>query len=293
MRAQGIRADALIGRRSRSEMKTARLTSLMKVRLAAIAVYVGLLGMAYRTWPAYETSPDWALWRALPDALASGTLYDTATEAPFVWSPVAAWVMAIVPSMFWPWLILHFVAILFLRDWRMIALVLLSWGFWTSTASGHPFIFIFVAGALALRGSTLAGLAYLALTLLMPRPVQIPLALWLLWTMPTLRWPFVGMFAVHAVVVLLTGYAWDWVGTVVGHALPTGNWGPSAVIGLWGLAIGLPLGIWLGWRGHVGFAGLAVSPYWLPEYLMMSLLDLVPGWKRIPVSDAQPAAAVR
>jgi hypothetical protein len=293
MRAQGIRADALIGRRSRSEMKTVRLTSLMKVRLAAIAVYVGLLGMAYRTWPAYETSPDWALWRALPDALASGTLYDTATEAPFVWSPVAAWVMAIVPSMFWPWLILHFVAILFLRDWRMIALVLLSWGFWTSTASGHPFIFIFVAGALALRGSRLAGLAYLALTLLMPRPVQIPLALWLLWTTPTLRWPFVGMFAAHAVVVLLTGYAWDWVGTVVSHAVPTGNWGPSAVIGLWWLAIGLPLGIWLGWRGHVGFAGLAVSPYWLPEYLMMSLLDLMPNWKRVTVESAQPAAAVR
>ncbi len=50
--------------------------------------------------------------------------------------------------------------------------------------AGNTFTFVVVAAAFALRGSRFGALAFLALTALMPRPVQIPLALWLLWTRP-------------------------------------------------------------------------------------------------------------
>ncbi len=264
------------------------LISNDRVARVLLAVFVGLIAMAVKTWPDFETSPDWLLWRALPHALAEGRLYDTVTEAKFTWSPVAAWVMALVPSIYWPWALLHVAAVFLLRDWRMIALALLSWGFWTSTASGAPFVFVFVAGALAFKGSRPAAVVYLLLTLLMPRPVQIPLAAWLLWRAPELRWPFVGLFAIHALIVLASGYAFDWFGELAQHAEPgIGNYGPTAVLGLWWLLIGIPLGAWSWWRGKPSLAGLAISPYWLPEYLMMALIDLVPmAWP----ADPKPTA---
>jgi hypothetical protein len=49
------------------------------------AVNVALLLVSYP----YEGGPDWALWSALPDSIARGAMYDTGTEAAFVWSPVA------------------------------------------------------------------------------------------------------------------------------------------------------------------------------------------------------------
>jgi hypothetical protein len=274
-----VRAIQLAGT-WRPEREWLHPTTLRRLRLVVLGVYIGLLGMAYRTWPQYETSPDWILWRALPEAIAQGRIYDTATEAPFVWSPVAAWLMAIAAQFYWPWAIAHVAAVFLIRDWRLIVLVFLSWGFWTSTASGAPFIFVFVAGVLGLQGRFGGAIAYLALTLLMPRPVQIPLALGLLWRMPSTRWPFVALFILHGVIVLWSGYMGDWIRAMFGHALPAGNWGPTSVIGLWWLALGVPLGIWLTLRGNFGLAGLAISPYWLPEYLMMGLLDLVPPRRR-------------
>jgi hypothetical protein len=266
------------------------------ILVVCLGVYVGLIGMVYRTWPIYERSPDWRLWNALPDALAAGHLYVTATEAPFIWSPVAAWFMQLVPSIYWPWLLAHVAVVFLLRDWRLIVLVFLSWGFWSSTASGAPFAFVFVAGALGLRGSRPAALIYIALCLLMPRPVQLPLMLWLLWKQPEVRWPAIIVFATHAIVVWSTGYADDWIGALVSRAQDggvTGDFGPTALIGAWWLVIGLPLGAWLFRRGYVGLAGLAISPYWLPEYLMLALLDIVPGWKREPVARGHAQVELR
>jgi len=42
---------------------------------------------------------------------------------------------------------------------------------------------------------------------------------------------------------------------------------------LW-VPIGLVLAAWLTWRGRLGFASLAASPYWLPYYLFMPFLEL-------------------
>ena len=40
------------------------------------------------------------------------------------------------------------------------------------------------------------------------------------------------------------------------------------------MVIGLPLAAWLTWKGRLGLASLAASPYWLPYYLLMLLLEL-------------------
>lgn len=117
--------------------------------------------------------------------------------------------------------------------------------------------------------------------MMIPRPVQMPLALWLLWRRSSLRLPFVGLFAAHAVGVLLTGYAVDWFETSIryGAAAPV-TYGPTAYVGVAWLIVGIPLGIWLTLRGHPGWAGLSVSPYILHGYLLWPLIELVPEPRR-------------
>jgi hypothetical protein len=246
-------------------------------RLVGVAVYVGLnLGLIayFQRLPGLPHA-DWELWNALADQ----PMYDTDTLAPFVWSPVAGWIMQVVAEIgVWPWAAVQVGVLFLLRDWRLIALVAVSWGFMDQIASGNTMVFVFVAGVLAFRGSRPAAVVYLALLFLMPRPLQIPLAVWLIWKMPEIRWPALIVFVVHAAVVLASGMAGDWFANMAGHVSPLGNYGPSELIGTapW-LAIGLPLGVWLTWRGHVGWAGLAMSPYWLAGYLIWPLIELRPA----------------
>jgi hypothetical protein len=156
-----------------------------------------------------------------------------------------------------------------------VALTLSSWGFWSDVGTGNAFAFSFVAGVFALRGSRVGGLAYLALLMLVPRPVLLPLAVWLLWQNPSLRWPAAGIFVIHAVAVLATGYADDWMSAASSYAgAPEYDIGPTAWFGQWWLLIGIPLGVILTLRGFVGWAGLAVTPYLLPQFLLTPLWDL-------------------
>lgn len=230
---------------------------------------------------------DWRLWLTLQERLAGGDLYGDTLHL-FVWSPVAAWLMAgVVHLGYWTWFALHVAAVFLLRSSTLIGLTFLTWPFWHDTAEGNVMTFIFVSGALALRGSRAAAIVYLAMLVLMPRPVQVPLALWLLWQMPNVRLPFAALFVVHAAVVLASGYAIDWIEAVRGYGTAgamVNTIGPPRWIGFAWLLVGIPLGIWLSLRGRVGLAGIAISPYWLPGYLMMWLLELVP---RAPVVRAR------
>ena len=240
----------------------------------AFALYAGVnLGLVayFGRYPGVPHA-DWQLWTAL----AEQPIYETDTLAPFVWSPVAAWIMAMVPVIgYWPWVAVQVAAVLLVRDRRFIAFMVVSLGFWDQIAGGNTMVFVVVAGVLAFRGSRPAAIVYLALLFLMPRPLQIPLAIWLLWKMPEIRLPAGILFVLHAAVVLLSGLTLDWIQNVVAHGAPLGNYGPSAHIGTlpW-LAIGVPIGVWLTWKGRVGWAGLAVSPYWLAGYLLMPLIEL-------------------
>lgn len=235
------------------------------------ALNLGLALYALRFGP---DNVDWRLWTLLPDAIGAGEVYTINPGLPFVWSPVAAWVMAGVSFLgYWTWVAIH-VAVVFLLDRRMIVLTLLSWPFWVDVALGNTVTFAFVAGILALRGNRVTGLAYLALFLLIPRPLQAPLALWLLWKQPGLRWPFVGLFAVHAALVLWSGLAIDWIQSAIEYGRAVQSIGPPAWFGAWWFAAVLLIAPWLILRGKVGLAGLLVSPYWLPYYLLMPLIDL-------------------
>ena len=226
-----------------------------------------------------DGGPDWDLWVALPDAIADGAMYERRTEAPFVWSPVAGWFMALVPTVigYWPWYAIHIAAVFLLRDWRLIGITLITAGIWIDAAMGNTFTFVFVAGVLAYRGSRPAAIVYLALLLLIPRPLQVPLAAWLVWKMPEVRLPFLALVVVHTGVVIASGYALDWYAAMSIQG-GNGNVGPTAVFGYAWFSVGIPLAIWLTLKGRVGFAGVALSPYVLGAYWLWPAIE-IPPWR--------------
>lgn len=253
-------------------------------RHVGIALYIGLnLAVLPFTIAFGPQVPDWRTFTLLPEQLADGSLYTSGALQPvFAWSPVMAWIMAGVSVVgYWPWVAAHVAAVgvLALRLPLVALLVACSWAFWIDAAGGNTMTFVVVAGALALRGGRTAGLLYIALSLLMPRPVQLPLLVWLLWHDRSMIKPMIIMFVVHGALVLGSGYAAEWITATASYGVTTQvSLGPTRYFGLAWLAVGIPLGGWLTWRGHVGWAGLAITPYLLAQYLLMPVIEI--GIKR-------------
>jgi len=206
-----------------------------------------------------------------------GGLYVSDATYLYRYSPVAAYLFAplglVTPL---AWRALHVAGALTLPTWPM-RLLLASWPFAFDLQLGNVMTFVLLAAAWAMRGNRIGGLLFLASCLLFPRPFMLPIGAWLLWRQPWLRWPFFAIFVVHATLVLATGLGSAWLTQLLASTEMVGsifNVGPTAVVGLWWLLIGIPLGAWFFWRGRVGLAGLAISPYVLPYYLMVALLDL-------------------
>lgn len=268
-----------------------RILRIPRTTLLAWIVYATV-----NLWLLAERPPlpgaDWALWRSLPAAVADGSIYATQTDVPYVWSPLFAPIMAAIASVgFVPWALLHFVALAALRDWRLVAFVLASWAFWTDVIAGNAFTFVFVAAALALRGNRAAGLISLALLLVMPRPIQLPLAVLLLVADSDLRRPFIVMFVLHTVGVFLSGYTEAWIGAMIEYGRTTEyDLGLTQHLGRWWLVVGIPIGVWLTSRGRPGWAGLAMTPYLLPQYLLMPLSEV--GGRRLTLPRLQRAVPV-
>ena len=226
-----------------------------------------------------DVGVDWHQFSRLPQAIVEGTIYEIESPAVrFVWSPVAAWLMAGVALLgYWAWAALHLVAVFMLRRPLLIVLVLVSYAFWFDVAQGNIATFVLIAGALAMAGSRGASLAYLGLLVLVPRPLMAPIAVWLLWKDRSLWRPFAAIFVIHAALVLGSGDAWTWLASLREYELAPGiTLGPTALLGRWWLLAGIPIGAWLAWRGHFGWASLAVSPYVTPQYLLFILWELVP-----------------
>jgi hypothetical protein len=182
---------------------------------------------------------------------------------------------------------LHLAAALAMPTWPMRLLLLASWPFAFDLQLGNVMTFVLLAAAWALRGNRIAALVFIAFCLLFPRPLMLPIAAWLLWRQPWLRWPAVVLFMIHAGLVLASGQGGAWVARLLSSTdeiESVFNIGPTAMVGLWWLLLGIPLGAWLFWRGRVGLAGLAISPYLLPYYLMVALLDLPDARGGRPVS---------
>jgi len=196
------------------------------------------------------------------------------------YSPAAVWLFEPVVWMgLDAWRAAHFVVLLFLApEWPLIALIAISFPFWIDVASGSVLTFALVPGLLALRGNRVAIVVSYALMLLMPRPLVAPLGIYLLWKQPWSRPWFVGLFVVHAALVLATGLADDWtarllstVGPEVAHEF---NYAPSRWIGQAWIPVGLALAAVLTVRGWVGLAGLAASPYLFPYYFLVGFLEV-------------------
>jgi hypothetical protein len=239
-------------------------------------IVVNLVTMYQSVRLSPEAAVDWHTWSTLPVRLASGTVYEASdTGMWFAWSPVMAVVMAAVSIVgYWPWVVAHIASVALLRDWRLVVLVLASWAFWFDTAQGNTFTFVFVAGVLALRRSRAAGVAFVGLCLLMPRPIQLPLLVWLLWHDRSLWKPAMVLAGLHAVAVLASGYAVAWLDAMMRTTSVPWDMGPVSALGPAWFTIGIPLAAWLTWRGRVGWAGLAISPYLIPQYLLWPLLEV-------------------
>ena len=238
-----------------------------------------------------EQAVDWVQYVEAAERLRGGDLYAVTDTYAYRYSPLLAAVFGLLaPLGAVGWRALHLFAALALPSWPLRITALLSWPFWYDVETGNVMVFVLLAAAWALSGSRLATGAYLLLAILIPRPLMIPVAAWLLWQRPEWRIPFLAAFAAHAVAVLAIGWGPEWIGTIIAAGrdanLPS-NVGPSRFIGTlpW-LVIGLPLAAWLTWRGRLGLASIAASPYWLPYYLIMALLELVR--KRAPTSVPSP-----
>jgi hypothetical protein len=257
-------------------------------RTAALVVAVGLLAavnlyLAARSAALVVDGAPAVDWDQYVEAgrrvAAGGDLYAVTNSYAYRYSPLLAALFGVLaPIGTIAWRLLHVVAAVALPTWPLRILTLASWPFWYDVETGNVLVFILLAAAWAMRGNRLATGIFLILVLLVPRPLMIPVAAWLLWQRPEWRVPFVAAFAVQTLGVVALGWASGWVGTLVAAgqdvALPS-NVGPSRFIGSvpW-LIIGVPLAVWLALKDRVGLASLAASPYWLPYYLLMPLLDL-------------------
>ena len=243
----------------------------LNVGLLFLPVIIALLFMPH----------DWLLYQWVPDRVASGTLYDPNGSGGLIFqmAPLAGWIMAlIVPLGYSLWWALHLAVLPLLRDWKLIALTVFSVPFWIDTMIASTVVWMFVPGVIALRGSKWGAIAYFALFLLMPRPVHLPLAAWLLWKRPDVRVPFALLAGVVAVTTLASGYTLGWLNNLlwlgVSQYTADHNFSPTRLIGPLWFVIGVPLAAWLTWKGRVGLAGLALTPYLLPPYLLMLLWEL-------------------
>jgi hypothetical protein len=267
------------------------------VRFVLIAVAAGLLGavnlyLAARSIGLVASGAPAVDWEQYVEAsrrvATGGDLYAVTDTYAYHYSPLLAALFGLLaPLGTLGWRALHVVAALALPSWPMRVIALLSWPFWYDVETGNVMIFVVLAGAWALAGSRWAAGIFFVLAILIPRPLMLPLVAWLLWRQPEWRVPVVAAFALHALAVVALGWGGEWLSALVAAggdvAIPS-NVGPSRFIGTlpWVL-IGLPLAAFLTWKGRIGFASLAASPYWLPYYLLMPLLELV-RWRPGPAS---------
>jgi hypothetical protein len=228
---------------------------------------------------------DWQLWMDAGTRMASGVspyVASATAASDFRWSPLAA-LLAVPVGLVGVagWYVLHFAVLGLLRDWRLILLTAASWPFWVDLRTGNLLTFAFVFAVLALRGNRLAIATYLGLFLLVPRPVMAPVALWLLWRRRETRIPFVLAGVAELAIVAAMGQLGPWANALLnspGDVTNPINFAPSRFIGTAWSLIALPIAALALWRGRLGVASLAATPYLFPYYLLFAFLEL--PWER-------------
>ncbi len=238
---------------------------------------------------------DWDIYLEAARRFPLGTLYDWHAPYFYRYAPQLAPVLALLPWVgLLAWRAAHFVALALLPSRRLALLMLISYPFWFDVNTGNLMVFVLVAAAWAYRGNRVATAAYLALCVLIPRPIMVPLLAWILWQRRAWRVPFIVMALLGVLTAIPTGYLPAWIGSLfqsganeIGNDF---NLSPSRFIGAAWLAIGVPLAAWLTIRGRLGWASMAISPYLLPYYVEMLGLELV-GPVGYPLSSATSRSA--
>lgn len=235
--------------------------------------------IAATTLPLLTEPQDWWIFEALPAKLAAGALHEPSPGYTWAYSVITAWIVIvlILPLGYQIWFWSHAAVLVLLKDWRLVIAGLLSVPLWMDASLGNAFAFVAVSAVIALRRGLFGKLVYLALFVLMPRPVQLPLAAWLLWREPAVRLPFLGFVVVVVLAATSVGGVGAWAAAIIplaGGLDYPGNLGPTRVIGLWWMLIGIPVSALLTLRGKVGWAGLAISPYLTPTYFLILLAEM-------------------
>ncbi len=236
---------------------------------------------------------DWDIYLEAARRFPIGTLYDWSDPYFYRYAPQLAPLFGLLPALgLVLWRVAHFVALAVLPSRRLALVLLISYPFWFDVNTGNLMVFVLLAAAWAFRGNRVAIGIYLALCLLVPRPIMVPLLAWILWRRPEWRLPFVGIALLVVLTAIPTGYLWSWIGSFprsgIGEIANDFNLSPSHLIGPAWLLIGVPLAAWLTIRGRVGWATMAISPYLLPYYVQMLGLELVkPGPMRLAPGGAR------
>lgn len=243
----------------------------------AIALIVNARLLLFSAFTFPEAVDWWIIDRAVGLA-GDPELYAPRGSYTFVWSPVAPYALQLItPFGLAVWRVVTVICAFAMPTWPSRLLLVVSGPFWFDFANGNITTFTLLLAAWSLRGSRLATAGFIVVALLIPRPLFVPLLLWLLWKRPAWRLPFVALFVVHGGLVLTTGLGETWWTTVmsVTPGIQDGglNLGPTRWVGLWWFVVGIPLAVWLTYRGRVGLAGLALSPYIWPYYLMFAVPD--------------------
>ena len=261
---------------------------LALVRLAVIgaslvlALAANVVGLATIVVD-HQRAFDWDNYVEAARRFPLGTLYDWQHPYSYHYAPQLAPILGVLSGAgIIAWRVAHFAALAVLPSRRLALLLLVSYPFWFDVNTGNLMVFVLLAAAWAYRGNGWATGAYLALCVLIPRPIMLPLLAWILWERPSWRWPFVGIVALVIATAIPTGYLGDWVASFnasgVKDIANDFNLSPSHFVGVWWMVVGLPLAIWLTLRGRLGWASMAIAPYLLPYWVQMLGLELVrPG----------------
>lgn len=239
---------------------------------------------------------DWQQIVSATERVTAGGLYEVSGTYAFPYSPLLAYLFG---PLTWlgtvGWRLAHLAAALAMPTWPMRIATLVSWPFWFDVETGNLLVFVLLAAVWAVRGNRVAVAVFLALTILVPRPLMLPVAAWLLWKHPAWRVPAAVMVATSIGLVALSGWADEWMGFLVSIGTQfdsPNNLGPTRLLGAAWLLIGIPLAAWLTRRGNLGWASVAISyPYLLPYYLVMLVLEVPRMVRRLrpALPTAEPA----
>jgi hypothetical protein len=179
-------------------------------------------------------------------------------------------------------------------------LLLLTAPFWLDVALGNNLVFSFVLAWHA-RSSRAAALAFVAFAFLVPRPLYVPLLVWIWLAHPRWRVPIGAVALLSLVGAFATGWADEWLRVLAttseSEAANVNNFAPSAFLGVLWVVLAWPLAVIAYRRGWIGLSSVLASPYWLPYYFVFLILD-AHRWKALlavtfgrRAASAEPAPA--